>query len=124
MILLLENNIRGGISSVMGDRYVKSSDTKKILYQDAYNLCGHSMCQPLPFGKFKFDKNNKLEDVIKTPDYSDIGCFIEVDLKCADNIKEKTKNFPFAPVNKKINCDKFSDDMKTINPDTYTQLKN
>ena len=24
MILLLENNIRGGISSVMGDRYVKS----------------------------------------------------------------------------------------------------
>ena len=32
LILLLENNIRGGISSVMGDRYVKSSDTKKILY--------------------------------------------------------------------------------------------
>ena len=30
MILLLENNIRGVISSVMGDRYVKSSDTKKI----------------------------------------------------------------------------------------------
>ena len=32
LILLLENNIRGGISSVMGDRYVKSSNTKKILY--------------------------------------------------------------------------------------------
>ena len=29
MILLLENNIRGGISSAMGDRYVKS-DEKKI----------------------------------------------------------------------------------------------
>ena len=26
MILLLENNIRGGISSVMGDRYVQSDD--------------------------------------------------------------------------------------------------
>ena len=31
MILLLENNIRGGISSVMGDRYIKSDENKKIL---------------------------------------------------------------------------------------------
>ena len=31
MILLLENNIRGGISSVMGDRYIKSNENKKIL---------------------------------------------------------------------------------------------
>ena len=38
MILLLENNIRGGISSVMGDRYVKSDENKKILYIDANNL--------------------------------------------------------------------------------------
>ena len=29
MILLLENNIRGGISSVMGNRYVKSDENKK-----------------------------------------------------------------------------------------------
>ena len=42
MILLLENNIRGGISSVMGDRYVKSDDNKKILYIDANNLYGSS----------------------------------------------------------------------------------
>ena len=28
-ILLLENNIRGGISSVMGDRYVKSDEKKR-----------------------------------------------------------------------------------------------
>ena len=43
MILLLENNIRGGISSVMGDRYVKSDDNKKILYIDANNLYGWAM---------------------------------------------------------------------------------
>ena len=30
MILLLEN-IRGGISSVMGDRYIKSDDYKKVI---------------------------------------------------------------------------------------------
>ena len=29
LILTLENNIRGGISSVMGDRYVQSNENKK-----------------------------------------------------------------------------------------------
>ena len=40
-----------------------------------------------------------------------------------DNLKEKTKNFPFAPLNKKTNPDDFSDYMKEIIPDTYTQNK-
>ena len=31
MILLLENNIRGGISSVMRNRYVKSDGKKDII---------------------------------------------------------------------------------------------
>ena len=35
MILLLEINVRGGISSVMGDRFVKSDEYKEILYEDA-----------------------------------------------------------------------------------------
>ena len=35
MILLLVNNFRGGISIVMGDRYLKSDDNKKILCIDA-----------------------------------------------------------------------------------------
>ena len=102
MILFLENNIHGGISSVMGDRYVKSDENKKILYIDANNLYGHSMSQPLPYDEIKFDKSIKLEDILNTPDDSDIGYFIEVDLKYPDKIKQKTKNFPFAPVKKKL----------------------
>ena len=47
MILLLENNIRGGISSVMGDRYIESNGDKKIIYFDANNLYGDSMSQPI-----------------------------------------------------------------------------
>ena len=35
LILLIENNIRGGISSVMGDRYVKSDENIEIIYIDA-----------------------------------------------------------------------------------------
>ena len=121
MILLLENNIRGGISSIMGDRYIKSDENKKILYIDANNLYGHSMSQYLPYDEIKFDNTVKLEDILNTPDDSDVGYFIEVDLKYPDNIKEKTKNFPFAPMNKKTNLDKFNDYMKEIKPDNYIQ---
>ena len=121
MILLLENNIRGGISSIMGDRYIKSDDNIKILYIDANNLYGHSMSQYLPYDEIKFDNNISLEDILNTPDDSDIGYFIEVDLQYPDNIKEKTKNFPFAPINKKVNPDNFNDYMKEIKPDTYIQ---
>ena len=87
MILLLGNNIRGGISSVMGDRYIRSDDNKKVLYFDANNLYGDSMSQPLPYDEIKFDNNIKLEDIINTPDDSDIGYFVEVNLKYPDNMK-------------------------------------
>ena len=123
MILLLKNNIRGGISSVMGDRYVISDENKKIIYVDANNLYGHSMSELLPYDEIKFDNNVKLEDILNNPDYSDIGYFIEVDLKYSDIIKQKTKKFAFPPVNKKVNPDDFSDYMKTMIPDTYTQTK-
>ena len=96
---------------------------KKLLYKDANNLYGWAMSEYLPYDENNFDKNVKLEDIINTRDDSDIGYFVEVDLKFLDNIKEKTKNFPFAPENKKINPDDFSDYMKTIKPDTYTQTK-
>ena len=123
MILLLENNIRGGISSVMGDRYVKSDKNKKILYIDANNFYCDSMSQPLPYDEIKYDNNIKLEDILNTRDDNDMGYLIEVDLKYPNNIKEKTKNFPFCPENKKIIPDKFNDNMKEIKPDTYIQNK-
>ena len=59
MILLKENIVRGGISSVLSDRYVKSDENKKILYADANNLYGHSMSQPLRYDEIKFDRNVK-----------------------------------------------------------------
>ena len=59
MILLLENNKRGGISSVMGDRYVKSDQDKKILCFDAKKLYGLPMSQYLPYDEIKLDNNAK-----------------------------------------------------------------
>ena len=121
MILLLKNIIRGGISSIMSDRYVKSDENKMILYVDANIFYGHSMSQSLPFDEIKFDQNVKLEDTLNTPDDSEIGYFVEADLIYPDNIKEKTKNFPLAPVIKKFFPDNFIDYMKEVEPDTYIQ---
>ena len=121
LILFLETSIKGGISSIMGDRYIKSDKNKKILYIDANNLYGHSMSQYLPYDEIKFDNTVKLEDILNTHDDSDIGYFIELDLTYPNNIKGKTKNFPFAPMNKKIDPDNFNDYMKEIKPDTYIQ---
>ena len=37
------------------------------------------MSQPLLFDEIKFDRKFSLEDIIKTPDDSDIGYFLEVE---------------------------------------------
>ena len=115
LILTLENNIRGGISSVMVDRYVNLDGNKKVLYMDATNLYGHSMSQVLPYDEIEMWHGhtdlymNKLEKVLNTPDDSLVGYFIEVDLRFPDNIKEKTKTFPSCPENKVIHKDIYND---------------
>ena len=123
LILLIENNIRGGISSVLGDRYVKSDENKKILYVDANNLYGHSMSQFLPYDEIKFEKDIRLDIILNTPDDSEIGYFLEVNLKYSDDIKQKTTDFPFCPENKKINPNKYNEYMKSIKPGNYTKSK-
>ena len=129
LILLLENNIRGVVSSVMGDRYVKSDENNTVLYADATNLYGHSMSQMLPYDEIEMwhghpDKYwNWLDKILNTPDDNEIGYLLEVDLKYPDYIKEKTKNFPFCPENKKIDPDKYNDYMKKIKLENYTKSK-
>ena len=94
-ILLLENNFTGGITTVMGDRYVISNENKKMLYFDANNIYGHSMSQTLPFDATKCDRSVKLEDKLTIPDESDNEYFREIDKKYSVIIKKKLKNFDF-----------------------------
>ena len=49
---------------------------------------------------------NLLDEILNTPDDADIGYFVEIDLKNPNDMKEKTKSFPFCPENKKIIPDK------------------
>ena len=105
LILLIENNVRGGVSSIMGDRYVKSDENNRIIYADATNLYGHSMSQFLPYDKIEMWHGHPvkywkwLDEIFNTPNDSEIGYFLEVDLKYLDDIKQKTKFFPFCPEN-------------------------
>ena len=67
---------------------------------------------------------NKLEEILNTPDVSNIGHFIDVDLKHPDKSKEKARNLPFAPEKKVIRKDDYNDCMKKIKPKKYLKAKN
>ena len=129
LIFLLQNNIRGGISSVMGDRYVKSDENNTVLCVDATNLYGYSMSQLLPYDEMEMwhrhaDKYlNWLDEILNTPDDSEIGYFLEVDLKYPDNIKQKTKYYPFCPEDKKIDPNKYNEYTNSIKSGNYTKSK-
>ena len=72
--LLLENNMRGGPSSCMGNRYVKRRDTKRV-FEDLNNLYGWSMSQYLPTGDFHEIKvtRSSLKTIFRTPDNGEHG---------------------------------------------------
>ena len=132
LLLLLENNIRGGISSVMGPRYIESNENTKLLYIDANNLYGWAMSQYLPTGDFKkmrscheamqYDStlmNEIKEDILNTPDDNEFGYFIECDLEYPAEIKEKTENFPLRPYQTTADPNLFSEYMNSVKQPNY-----
>ena len=96
---------------------------------NATNLYGFSMCQHLPYDEFEMWHGHpdlymkKSEKVLNTPDHSDVGHFVEVDLRYPDNKKEKTKNFPFCTENKVIFKDKNIDYMNKKKPKIVAKAK-
>ena len=75
------------------------------------------MSQPLPFDEIKFEWNVCLKEILNTPDDSDIGYFLEVDLSYPHEIRQKkTKYFPFTPESKITDPDAFKPYMKKIKP--------
>ena len=107
--LLLENNIRGGPSSCMANRYVKRGE-RKIVYEKKNNLYGWNMSQYLPiadFREFKVTRSN-LKTVLRIPYKDKHGFLIECDLEYLSSIHEKTKIFPFLPDKKLIKVEEFS----------------
>ena len=58
---------------------------------------------------------------MNSPDDSVISCFVEIGLRCLDNLNEKTRNFFFAPDKKKIDSDNFTPYLKENKPKISTQ---
>ena len=66
MVLLSEKTIRGGLSIVMGDRYVKAEENKRTLYIDANKLYDPAMSEHLPYDESIFNKIVKIEGILNT----------------------------------------------------------
>ena len=64
-----------------------------------------------------------LEEILITPDDSNIGYFVEVDLRYPNNIKQRTRNFPFCPENKVIHKIKYIESMKKMKPKNCAKAK-
>ena len=126
LLLLLENNIRGGISSVMGPRYIESDENTKLLYIDANNHYGWAKSQYLPTGTFEklyFPQQCELEQIVEDlrfiPDNNPYGFFIECVLEYPAEIKEKTENFPLCPHQTKADPELFTTYMNSVKQPIY-----
>ena len=102
---MFESGIHGGLSGIFGDRYIESDNNTKILHVDMNNLHGYAMLFHLPTGNFQIYENNSITEsfinkVLNTHDCCNTGYVLIVDLIYPDNIKYKSKNFPFCPENK------------------------
>ena len=108
MLLMFENGIRGGVSTVvtrygksnnkyMGDSYDPSKPTKYITYLDANNLYGWAVSKPLPTHGFKWMELNELEN------WKNDSCVLEVDLEYSRSLHDLHHDYPLVPEQIKIN---------------------
>jgi hypothetical protein len=107
MLLMIENGIRGGISTIshryskannkyMGDKYDPNQLSKFITYLDANNLYAFAMSKPLPTHGFKWMDESKLTN------WKNFPCILEVDLEYPTELHDLHNCYPLAPENIKI----------------------
>ena len=111
MYLLVENGIRGGISTIM-KRYAKANnpyandfDPEKentyIQYLDANNLYGWGMSQPLPVDEFKWMKGLELQNWNNPGEGK--GCILEVDLEYPKELHDTHNEYTLVPERLRVN---------------------
>ena len=119
MHLFVEGAIRGGVSTIShrlaranvpgADGYDDSEPSTRLIYLDANNLYGWSMCQYLPVGAFKWVEEEELarmnEDVmggnhdfvLEMDDEAPSGAIFEVDLHYPASLHDLHNDYPLAP---------------------------
>ena len=111
MYLMVEDGIRGGISTIMkryanaNNPYVNDFDPEKentyIQYLDANNLYGWAMSQPLPVNEFKWMSESELQNWNNLGDGK--GCILEVDLEYPKHLHDVHNEYPLAPERLRVN---------------------
>ena len=105
MYQMVETGLRGGVSYI-ANRYSKpnnkylsdydeNKDSSYLMYLDANYLYGWAMSQPLPTGRFKWLKEDKLDDIFKHKE--GIGYFIECDLEYPKTLHYLHNDYLLAP---------------------------
>ena len=116
MLLMFEKGIRGGICHSVfrhakaNNKYMKDYDEKKepsfLIYTDYNNLYGIAMSEKLPVDGFVWveDISEVDENCIKHFDEdSDVGYFIEADIKYPKELHNKHSDLPFLLEIMKVN---------------------
>ena len=107
MLLMIESGIRGGIATIshrhnkansdyMGIEFDPSEETKFISFLDANNLYCWAMSKQLPTSIFKCMTDNALDD------WTNLNCFLEVDLLYQEDLHDLHNDYPLAPKRIKI----------------------
>ena len=106
MYLMVENGIRGGISTIM-KRYAKANNSymkdfnqnepsNYIQYLDANNLYGWAMSQPLPVNGFRLMSEAELRNWETICNERGNGCILEVDLDYPKELRDAHNEYPLA----------------------------
>ena len=122
LLLFLENNIRSGISTILGYRYLQSNIIRQILYIDAKTLYGWPMSQYLPTCEVKQIDDNipqQIQLILNTPVESDCRYFIKYNVEYPAEIKLTTEDFLLCPYQTQACKDCFSEYMNSVKQPNY-----
>jgi len=121
MYLMVENNMRGGIATIL-QRYARANnplvegyDPSKpnswITYLDANNLHGTALSEPLLKGNFRFLSQDEISDfdVMKILTHGDTGYMVECDVQYPSELHELHSDYHMAPEHLTVSPDMLSD---------------
>ena len=116
MLIMFEEGIRGGMCQAIyryakaNNKYMKNYDENKessfLIYDDANNLYGYTMCKKLPVDGLKWVDDLLIftDDFINNYDEEDdIGYLFVVDVEYPKNLHKLHSDLPFLPERMKIN---------------------
>ena len=110
MYLMIENGIRGGISTItkryakannpyMGSKYNPEEYNVYLAYLDANNLYGWAMSKKLPVKNFKSMNERELQNWENGGADRNDPCILEVDLEYPEDLHDLHNDYPLAPEN-------------------------